>query len=140
MRDLELMEAALRAREAAYAPYSRFRVGAALLSSDGTLYTGCNVENASYSLTNCAERVAFGKAVSEGMRSFSAIAIVGGCDDASDFSLCAPCGACRQVMAEFCNADFRILLGDPSHISVYTLAELLPFSFSLEKDQGGTSL
>ena len=129
MSDLELMRLANKARKNAYAPYSDFRVGAALLGADGKVYTGCNVENAAYSPTNCAERTAFFKAVSEGEREFSVIAIVGGHgDDLS--STCAPCGVCRQVMAEFCSPDFRVILGNEKNQTVYTLSEILPASFS----------
>ncbi len=129
MNDLELMKLAEEARTRAYAPYSGFRVGAALLSASGRVYLGCNIENAAYTPTNCAERTAFFKAVSEGEHDFSAIAIVGGQgDDVSE--LCAPCGVCRQVMAEFCNADFRVLLGSSKGIRALTLGELLPLSFS----------
>ena len=128
MRDFELMECAVQAREYSYSPYSNFRVGAALLGKSGKVYTGCNVENAAYSPTNCAERTAIFKAVSEGEREFVAIAIVGGKgNELSDF--CAPCGVCRQVLAEFCGASFRVVLGNPSNIQVVTLAQLLPFSF-----------
>ena len=129
MTDMELMHAALEARKMAYAPYSGFYVGAALLTADGRVYTGCNIENASYSPTNCAERTAFFKAVSEGVRDFAAIAIVGGKKE-TDGGFCAPCGVCRQVMAEFCDADFRVILGDASGVQAFTLAELLPASFS----------
>ena len=129
MTDMELMRTALRAREMAYAPYSGFYVGAALLTADGKVYTGCNIENASYSPTNCAERTAFFKAVSEGERNFAAIAIVGGRKDTPG-GFCAPCGVCRQVMAEFCDADFRVILGDANQVQAFTLAELLPASFS----------
>ena len=129
MSDYELMRLAEAARENAYAPYSGFRVGAALLSASGRVYLGCNIENASYTPTNCAERTAFFKAVSEGERAFSAIAIVGGMG--ADISeLCAPCGVCRQVMAEFCDPDFRILLGNSKSVCSYTLAQLFPLSFS----------
>lgn len=128
MTDFELITLAVEARKQAYAPYSTFRVGAALLGKSGKIYTGCNVENAAYTPTNCAERTAVFKAVSEGEREFSAIAIVGGKGDApADF--CAPCGVCRQVLAEFCEPDFRILLGTPENIKTYTFAELLPCSF-----------
>ena len=128
MLDKELLELAIEARKKSYSPYSGFRVGAALLGKSGKVYGGCNVENAAYSPTNCAERTAVFKAVSEGEREFSAIAIVGGKDeDPADF--CAPCGVCRQVLAEFCDADFRVILGTPNNIQVYTLAELLPLSF-----------
>ena len=128
MTDRELLECAIEARKMSYSPYSNFRVGAALVGKSGKIYTGCNVENAGYSPTNCAERTALFKAVSEGEREFTAIAIVGGKgDEIADF--CAPCGVCRQVLAEFCESDFRIVLGTPANIQVYTLAELLPFSF-----------
>ena len=128
MSDLELMKLAEAARTKAYAPYSGFSVGAALLAKSGVVYTGCNIENAAYSPTNCAERTAFFKAVSEGEKEFSAIAIVGGKGEEMQ-DLCAPCGVCRQVMAEFCDGDFRILLGSAKQISVYSLRELLPLSF-----------
>ena len=128
MTDLELMQRAIEARKASYAPYSNFKVGAALLGKSGKVYTGCNVENAAYTPTNCAERTAVFKAVSEGERDFVAIAIVGGMyEDIADF--CAPCGVCRQVLAEFCDGDFRIIMGNPNDIRVSTLSELLPFSF-----------
>ena len=129
MRDLELIRLAKQAREQAYAPYSGFMVGAALLCVDGTVYTGCNIENAAYSPTNCAERTAFFKAVSEGKREFTAIAIVAGPRDGA-LSTTAPCGVCRQVMAEFCKPEFRILLGaEGEDYAAYTLAQLLPCSF-----------
>lgn len=128
MTDRELMERATFARKNAYAPYSGFKVGAALLGVSGKVYTGCNVENAAYTPTNCAERTAVFKAVSEGEREFTAIAIVGGKgEEIAPF--CAPCGICRQVLAEFCEKDFKILLGTPENFKGYTLEELLPFSF-----------
>ena len=128
MLDKELLELAIEARKKSYSPYSNFRVGAALLTKSGKVYGGCNIENAAYTPTNCAERTAIFKAVSEGEREFSAIAIVGGKgEEPADF--CAPCGVCRQVLAEFCDLDFRIVLGTPENIRVYTLAELLPLSF-----------
>lgn len=133
MTDLELMNLAIEARKNAYAPYSGFSVGAALLTANGKVFTGCNIENAAYSPTNCAERTAFFKAVSEGERSFIAIAIAGGKGETPD-KFCAPCGVCRQVMAEFCNADFRVILGNGERRSVYTLCDLLPLSFSLDVD------
>ncbi len=131
MTELELIEKAKLAAMYAYVPYSSFTVGAALLTSNGDVYTGCNIENAAYSPTNCAERTAFFKAVSEGERHFEAIAIVGG--DKGDFKdYCTPCGVCRQVMSEFCSKDFRIILGkDSNEFKVMTLGELLPESFSL---------
>lgn len=128
MTDLELMRLAVKARENAYAPYSGFMVGAALLSKNGRVYPGCNVENAAYGPTNCAERTAVFRAVSEGEREFEAIAIVGG-REKEPKELCAPCGVCRQVLAEFCDGDLRILLGTPDAIEVHTLSELLPLSF-----------
>lgn len=121
---------ALDARQAAYAPYSGFLVGAALLTADGTVYTGCNIENASYSPSNCAERTAFFKAVSEGEKDFTAIAIAGGAKEAKELDYCPPCGVCRQVMREFCRDDFRIILvKSREEYKEHTLAELLPESF-----------
>lgn len=128
MTDFELMKAAVKARENSYAPYSGFRVGAALLAKSGKAYTGCNVENAAFAPTNCAERTAVFKAVSEGEREFSAIAIVGGRGQELS-SLCAPCGVCRQVLAEFCDGNFRILLGTPEKFSAFSMNDLLPYSF-----------
>lgn len=126
----ELIEKAKQAMLGAYAPYSGFQVGAALLCADGTVYTGCNIENASYSPTICAERTAFAKAVSEGKRAFAAIAICGG-KAGVIAGLCPPCGVCRQVMAEFCQPDFQVLLVTPQGYEVRTLAQLLPDSFEL---------
>ena len=129
MNNQELIRIALSARDEAYAPYSGFSVGAALLGKSGRIYTGCNVESRSFSPTCCAERVALFKAVSEGVREFSAIAIVGGKED--DLSkICTPCGVCRQVLAEFCQGDLRILTGTPDQIQATTLADLLPLAFS----------
>lgn len=128
MTDLELMRLAVEAREMAYAPYSKFRVGAALLGKSGKVYKGCNVENAAYTPTNCAERTAVFKAVSEGEREFVAIAIVGGMSETiADF--CAPCGVCRQVLAEFCDKDFRLVLGNPDKLQIFTFGEILPLAF-----------
>ena len=127
-----LMRAAQEARKNSYSPYSHFRVGAALLTKSGKVYTGCNVENASYSATNCAERTAIFKAVSEGERDFEALAIIGGKEgETADF--CAPCGVCRQVISEFCPKDFKIVLGNEENFKVYTLEQLLPLAFS-DKD------
>jgi cytidine deaminase len=126
---LTLMEAAVRAREFAYSPYSGYCVGAALLTHDGRIFTGCNVENAGFSATNCAERTAVFKAVSEGAREFAAIAVVGG-RRGEVSPHCAPCGVCRQVLAEFCSPELVILLGTPEDMRVHTLGELLPFSFT----------
>lgn len=127
----ELIRKALAAREMAYAPYSGFYVGAALLCKDGTVYSGCNIENAAFSPTNCAERTAIFKAVSEGKREFVRIAIVGGKKD--EMTAPAPCGVCRQVMAEFCDPDtFEIVMAkSPQEYTVKTLGELLPAGFSL---------
>lgn len=123
-----LVELALKARENSYSPYSGYSVGAALLSSSGRVYTGCNVENASFTPTVCAERTAFFKAVSEGEKNFVAIAVVGGREDALSPSY--PCGVCRQVMREFCDDGFRVIVVNGAEIEEYTLAELLPRSFS----------
>ena len=127
--DADLMSAACAARDMSYSPYSLFSVGAALLCSDGTVYTGCNIENAAYTPTVCAERTAFFKAVSEGRRSFTAMAVTGGRHGETS-SFCPPCGVCRQIMAEFCLPDFRILLGTREDIREFSLKELLPFSFT----------
>ena len=128
MTDVELIKISVKAREMSYSPYSNFKVGAALLSKNGKIFTGCNVENAGYTPTNCAERTAIFKAISEGEREFSAIAIVGGKGDKLN-DLCAPCGVCRQVISEFCGGDFKIILGTPDNIKVVTLSEILPYSF-----------
>ena len=124
-----LITAAAGARELSYAPYSNFCVGAALLARDGRIFTGCNVENAAYSPTNCAERTAVFKAVSEGVREFAAIAVVGG-KRGETSPLCAPCGVCRQVLAEFCPPDFPVILGTPEDFRVYALNEILPLAFT----------
>ena len=127
MTELEiqkLMDCAIKARENAYSPYSHFAVGAALLCEDGTLYEGCNIENASYGLTNCAERTVIFKAVSEGHIKFKALAVV-----ADTERPCAPCGACRQVMAEF-KIPLIIMGNLMGNIKIVTIEELLPFSFS----------
>ncbi len=130
MTDKELCRLAVNARENAYAPYSNYRVGAALLAKSGKVYLGCNVENASFTPTVCAERTAFLKAVSEGETEFSAIAVAGGNGDNID-GICSPCGVCRQVMAEFCDGGFRILtVTGIEQFNEYTLSELLPLSFS----------
>lgn len=114
----------------AYAPYSEYKVGAALLGKSGTVYTGCNVENASYSPTNCAERTAFFKAISEGEREFVKIAVVGG-KDGNVTDLFMPCGVCRQVMAEFCDSDFEVIVAlSEGNFKSFALHELLPFGFS----------
>lgn len=127
----ELVARALRARTRAYTPYSHWAVGAALLAADGSIYEGCNIENAAYSPTCCAERVAFFKAVSEGVREFCAIAIVGGVAGQEPDAVCAPCGVCRQVMMEFCDPQqFRVILGTKDGVVLtQTLGELLPQGF-----------
>ncbi|MBS7265231.1 MAG: cytidine deaminase [Treponema sp.] len=132
----ELIKTATEMTKRSYVPYSHFHVGAALLDSNGKVWTGCNIENAAYGPSNCAERTAVFKAVSEGARSFEAIAIVGGPEDENgkvqiqDF--CPPCGVCRQVLSEFCDREFKIILANGNgEQKVFTLAELLPESFSL---------
>ena len=129
MTNEQLIEKAFKAREKSYSPYSNFKVGAALLDINGQVFTGCNIESASYTPTNCGERTAFFKAVSEGVTKFEAIAIVGGADGEAT-PLCYPCGVCRQVMAEFCDDDFKIIMGDAAgNIHETTLKELLPHRF-----------
>jgi len=133
MENRELVRLALEAREMAYAPYSKYKVGAALLTKQGRVYKGCNIENAAYTPTNCAERTAFFKAVSDGERAFEAIAIVGGYQGAPT-SYAYPCGVCRQVMREFCDpAEFRIItaISEEQYVE-RTLAELLPEGFGPE--------
>jgi cytidine deaminase len=120
----ELIKKAKEAQKGAYAPYSSFHVGAALLTKSGKIYTGFNIENSSYSATVCAERVALFTALNSGEREFSAIAIVG------DSESCPPCGVCRQVLSEFCDGEFEIILENGS---IFTLSELLPFSFGLNR-------
>lgn len=127
MTDKKLLELALETKKKAYSPYSNFSVGAALLCENGKVYLGCNIENAAYGETICAERVAFFEAVKNGERDFSKIAIVG------DSALCFPCGSCRQVMAEFCDENFEIILGEKEK---YTLKELLPHSFLKDNLKG----
>lgn len=129
----ELVKEALAAREFAYTPYSKFNVGAALFCKNGRVFRGCNIESASYTPTNCAERTAFFKAVSEGVREFSAIAIVGGPAGAPPADFCYPCGVCRQVMAEFCGRDFKVYIAkSESEIREYSIDEIIPFAFTQE--------
>lgn len=125
-----LIEKAIEQLQFSYTPYSNFKVGAALLAKNGTIYGGCNIESASYTPTNCAERTAFFKAVSEGVREFDAICIVGGKDGVLT-EYAAPCGVCRQVMMEFCNPDtFQIILAtSKEQYEIFTLKELLPLGF-----------
>ena len=130
MNNKELVKAAFEAMQKAYAPYSGYKVGAALLSKSGKIYSGCNVENASYSPTNCAERTAFFKAISEGEREFAKIAIVGG-KEGTVTDLFMPCGVCRQVMAEFCDDSFEIIVAKScDDYKAFTLCEILPERFS----------
>lgn len=131
MDERELLALAIRAREHAYVPYSHWAVGAALLASSGRVYTGCNIENAAYTPTNCAERTAFFKALSEGERNFAAIAVAGGPEHTEPEEICTPCGVCRQVMMEFCDpGQFRVILGTKDGVrAVMTLGELLPAGF-----------
>lgn len=126
-----LSQEALRMRTYSYTPYSHFCVGAALLTQAGKVYTGCNIENAGYTPSNCAERTAFFKAVSEGEKAFRAIAIAGGACDAEELEYCAPCGVCRQVMMEFCDYEtfLIILVKSKTEYCIYTLAELMPMGF-----------
>lgn len=130
MNKEQLIATATEAMKMSYSPYSGFSVGAALLCADGTVYTGCNIENASFTPTVCAERTAIFKAVSEGKRDFTAIAVVGG-KGGELRGYAAPCGVCRQVMSEFCDLEtFEVYLFDGKESKTYTLAELLPASFS----------
>lgn len=131
MDEVKLIEKAFEMLKFSYVPYSRWHVGAALLAKNGNVYGGCNIENASYSPTNCAERTAFFKAISEGVKDFETIVVVGGHDGiVKDF--CPPCGVCRQVMREFCGQDFKIILAKSTkEFKTFTLSELLPESFSL---------
>ena len=126
MTDNKLVAKAKEALEYSYSPYSHFAVGAALLSPDGQVFTGCNIENSSFGATNCAERTAIFKAVSEGVKDFKAIAIVCSGDQTA-----YPCGICRQVMSEFFNPDTRIIIEECSGLKTYTMSEILPDSFSL---------
>ena len=134
--DKALVAAAERAREKAYSPYSDFSVGAALLCEDGTVYEGCNIENASFSPTCCAERVAIFSAIADGKRNFSAIAVVGGKRDESDRDFCYPCGVCRQVISEFCADGFKIILANgKGELLRIGLDELLPYRFKLKTEE-----
>ena len=128
-----LIREAISAMSHAYTPYSNFKVGAALLTKDGKIYQGCNIENAAYTPTNCAERTAFFRAVYEGERDFEAICVVGGPEGVIS-SYTAPCGVCRQVMMEFCNPEtFQIIVAiDEDHYTIHTLKELLPLGFGPE--------
>lgn len=131
MDNQQLIKAAMKARENAYAPYSHFLVGAAVLTKDGQVYTGCNIENASYGATNCAERTAVFKAVSEGHSEFVKVAIVGGKEGEEITEFAYPCGVCRQVMAEFSNPlELKVIAAKSEEVYLEkTLEELLPYSF-----------
>ena len=134
MENKELVMEALKARKQSYSPYSGFAVGAALLCEDGTVFHGCNIENAAYSATNCAERTAIFRAVSEGNMRFRAIAIVGGPKESEPGDFCPPCGVCRQVMAEFCGPGFEVtMVSCKGDYKTVTLEELLPYAFSMKK-------
>ena len=127
----KLIKKAIEMLNFSYAPYSNFHVGAALLTSEGEIYTGYNIENAAYGRSNCAERTAIFKAVSEGKKEFEAIAVVGGKNGKIE-NFCPPCGVCRQVLAEFCKKDFEIVLAKSTNeYKIMTLEQLLPESFSL---------
>ncbi|MFD1425679.1 cytidine deaminase [Kroppenstedtia sanguinis] len=136
MKREQLIEEAKKVRQRAYVPYSGFPVGAALLTEDGRVFSGCNVENVSFGLTNCAERTAFFKAVSEGTRKFQALAVVGATSNPI-----SPCGACRQVMAEFCSPGMKVYLANlDGEIKQTTVGELLPGAFDKEELDEGTNV
>ncbi len=130
MNENKLIDKAIEASMKSYSPYSNFKVGAALLCRDKSVFYGANVENASYSLTICAERSAFLNAISDDKREFDAIAIVGG-KDGKIVNFCPPCGACRQFMSEFCEPDFKIILFNGESTKIMTLGELFPAKFDL---------
>ncbi|MBR5202275.1 MAG: cytidine deaminase [Clostridia bacterium] len=133
MNKKDLFNVAKDSMKNSYAPYSNYNVGAALLCKSGNVYKGCNLENASYSLTNCAERTALFSAIANGEKEFEAICVVGGKSGVvTDYA--TPCGACRQALAEFCNDDFKVYVGiNEDNIKEYTLSELLPYSFNKSK-------
>lgn len=133
MNKKDLFNKAMEAMQNSYAPYSNYNVGAALLCKNGNIYKGCNIENASYSVTNCAERSALFSAVSNGEKEFAAICIVGGKNGKiTDYAM--PCGICRQALSEFCDADFKVYVGiSENDIKEFTLGELLPYSFNKSK-------
>ena len=137
MEKQELIREAIAARKRSYSPYSHFQVGAALLGRSGKVYTGCNIENAAYTPTNCAKRTAFFKAISEGEKEFEMIAIVGGPAKSARTDYCPPCGVCRQVMAEFCDPKaFRVLMArTETDYRECSLEEVLPFGFTKEELQ-----
>ncbi len=128
----KLIQSAIIARSFSYAPYSNFNTGAALLTDDDKIYQGCNIENAAFSPTNCAERTAFFKAISEGQKNFKAIAVVGGSTNKGIEDYCPPCGVCRQVMLEFCDQDkfYIILAKSETDYKIYTLSQIIPLNFT----------
>ena len=128
----KLIDEAICARENAYVPYSNFKVGATLLCEDGTVFHGCNIENASYGATNCAERTAIFSAIANGKHNFKALAVVGGKEGEELLPECMPCGICRQVLAEFCSKEFPVVLGTKDKFKVYKLEDLLPYVFTKE--------
>ena len=139
-QERSLALAALRARANAYAPYSHWTVGAALLTAEGDVIPGCNVENAAYGPTNCAERTALFAAVAQGKRRFAALAVAGGPQGETPAAFCPLCGVCRQALAEFCGQEFPVLfVKGEGEVQRHTLGELLPFSFSLTGQEGGES-
>ena len=133
MNKKELFKVAKDAMLNSYAPYSNYNVGAALLTKEGNIFKGCNVENSSYGVTNCAERTALFSAISNGEKEFEAICIVGGKNGViTDYAM--PCGVCRQSLSELCNSDFKVYVGiDENNIKTFTLGELLPYSFDKSK-------
>lgn len=129
----KLLDIASEARKNSYCVYSKFMVGAALLCENGEIFTGCNIENVSYSMTNCAERTALFKAVSEGNKNFKAIAVVGALVNSDCMTEpCFPCGACLQVMSEFCSSDFEIVLSENHKAQIFSLSELMPINFKAD--------
>lgn len=128
----ELIKSALSARKFSYSPYSKFAVGSAVLCADGQIFTGCNIENSSYPVGICAERVALSKAISLGKQNFRAIVIVGSIDDNSEIEYCPPCGMCRQFLSEFCSMDFLVILArSQTEYKIFRLGDLLPETFKL---------
>lgn len=133
MKNKDLINMALEIRKNAYVPYSNFAVGAILVTKDDTIFKGCNIENASYGLSNCAEKTAFFKAISEGYKDFSKIVIVGGFKDRTITDYAFPCGMCRQIMTEFCNEDFIVIVAkNENDFLEFKLKDLLPYGFNKE--------
>ena len=133
MTSERLLEEAKKARKKSYSPYSHFAVGAALLTADGDLFTGCNVENASFGATCCAERVALFSAIAAGKTVFAALAVVGGKAGEEPDAICPPCGICRQALAEFCPAEMPVYLCDGEGVKAFSFGALLPLSFSTKQ-------